>query len=62
MDKAPTWRATAIFTRDELEMLISDSRVPPDRQVLYALQGIAALRHGAAAGLRWKHYDPTSGW
>ncbi|KFA91379.1 hypothetical protein Q664_22240 [Archangium violaceum Cb vi76] len=35
MDKEPTWRATAVFTRDELEMLISDSRVPPDRQVLY---------------------------
>jgi integrase len=25
--------------------------------VLYALQGIAALRHGEAAGLRWLHYD-----
>jgi hypothetical protein len=41
-------------------MLISDSRVPPDRQVLYALQGIAALRHGEAAGLRWKHYEPNT--
>ncbi len=60
VDKDPTWRATAVFTRAELEMLISDTRVPPDRQVLYALQGIAALRHGEAAGLRWKHYDPNT--
>ena len=60
MDEDPTWRATAVFTRDELEMLISDSRVPPNRQVLYALQGIVALRHGEAAGLRWKHFDPNT--
>ncbi|MCY1080638.1 hypothetical protein [Archangium lansingense] len=30
MDEAPTWRATAVFTRDELEMLISDSRGGPE--------------------------------
>jgi len=58
-DKDPEWRATAVYTRDELEWLISDSRIPWDRQVLYALEGIAALRHGEAAGLRWKHYDST---
>ena len=62
VDKDPTWRATAVFTRAELGMLISESRVPPDRQVLYALQGIAALRHGEAAGLRWKHYDPATSY
>jgi hypothetical protein len=38
-------------------MLISDRRIPPDRQVLYALEGLAALRHGEAAGLRWRHWD-----
>ncbi len=27
--------------------------------MLYGLEGIGALRHGEAAGLRWKHYDPT---
>ena len=58
-DRDPEWRATAIFSRDELEMLISDDRVPFDRQVFYALQGIGALRHGEAAGLRWRHYDAT---
>ncbi|MBN1206725.1 MAG: hypothetical protein JXB05_17715 [Myxococcaceae bacterium] len=24
------------------------------------LQGISALRHGEAASLRWKHYDPNT--
>ncbi len=31
-----TWRRSAIFTRDELEALISDERIPMDRRVLYA--------------------------
>lgn len=59
IDKDPEWRATAVYTRDELEMLIADPRVPEDRQLLYALEGIAGLRHGEAAGLRWRHYDPS---
>jgi len=57
-DKDSEWRGTAIYSRAELEMLISDARIPWDRRVLYALEGIAALRHGEAAGLRWRHYDP----
>ena len=60
VDKDPTWRPTAIYTREELETLISDARVPEDRQVLYGIQGLGGLRHGEAAGLRWKHYDPTT--
>ena len=58
-DADPEWRATAIYSRDELTAMISDPRIPPDRQMLYALEGIGALRHGEAAGLRWRHYDPT---
>ena len=58
VDKDPEWRATAIFTRAELETLISDERLPGDRRVLYALLGIGGLRHGEAAGLRWRHYEP----
>lgn len=52
--------STAVYTRDEVEMLISDERITTDRRVLYALEGLAALRHGEAAGLRWRHYDPTA--
>ena len=56
-DKDPEWRVTAKLTRGELEMLISDERIPQDRQVLYALGGIGGLRHGEAAVLCWRHYD-----
>jgi integrase len=56
-DKDPAWRAGAIYTRDEVERLISDPRIPEDRRVLYALKGTAGLRHGEAAGLRWRQYD-----
>lgn len=45
------------FSRTELETLISDDRIPTDRRVLYALLGIAGLRHGEAAGLKWMHYE-----
>lgn len=58
-DKDPEWRATAIYTRDELEMLISDPRIPWDRRVVYALEGIGGLRHGEVAGLRLRHYDAS---
>lgn len=57
VDKDPEWRATAIFSRDELERLISDPRIPLDRRMNYALEGIAALRLGEAVGLRWRHYS-----
>ena len=56
-DKDPAWRAQAIYTREEVETLISDSRIPEDRRVLYALDAVAGLRHSEAAGLRWSQYD-----
>ena len=58
-DKDPEWRATARYSREELEILISDPRLPLDRRVFYALEGIAGLRLGEAAGLRFRHYDPS---
>ncbi len=48
-----------MFTRDEVETLISDARIPPDRQMVYALELLAGVRPGEAAALRWRHYDPT---
>lgn len=59
IDKDPTWRAGAIFTRAELEQIISDDRIPPDRRVLWAVLGLAGLRFGEAAALRWRAYDAT---
>ncbi len=58
VDKDPGWRATAVFERSELETLISDARIPEARRVIYAIEGIAGLRHGEMAGLRWKAYLP----
>jgi integrase len=57
VDKDPAWRANAIYTREEVERLLSDLRIPQDRRVLYGLKALAALRHGEAAGLRWRQYD-----
>jgi integrase len=59
VDKDPEWRATAIFTRDEVETLISHPEIPLDRRIVYALELLAGVRTGEAAALRWRHYDPT---
>lgn len=58
VDKDPSWRATAVFDRGELETLISDPRIPFARRMIYAIEGLAGLRHGEMAGLRWKAYLP----
>ena len=58
-DKDATWRAGAVFSRDELEQLLSDERVPEDRRVLNALLALAGLRFGEASALRWRNYDTT---
>jgi len=58
VDKDPEWRATAIYSRTEVERLISATELPPDRRVLYSLQALAGLRHGEAAALRWRQVDP----
>lgn len=57
VDKVKGWRGQAVYTRAEVEQLISDPRVPFDRQVFHALQALAGLRHGEAAGLSWGNYD-----
>jgi len=59
VDKDPAWRATAIYTREEVERLISDARIPEDRRVLYWLKALAGLRHEPAARLTWRQYDAT---
>lgn len=56
-DANPEWRNSALFTRTEAESLISDARVPADRRVLWGLMAAGGLRHGEAAGLRWRHVD-----
>src|SRR6185503_19914861 len=58
VDKDPTWRAGAIYELDELVRLLSDPAIPPERRMLNALKGLAASRHGEAAGLRWCNRFP----
>jgi integrase len=57
-DAAGFVRREAVYTRDELEALISDERVPQDRRVWYGLLGVGMLRTGEAAGLRWEKVQP----
>lgn len=59
IDKDPRWRSGAVFTRSEVEQLLSDNRLPPDRRLLYALLALAGLRFGEASALRWQSYDTT---
>jgi hypothetical protein len=61
IDKDPEWRSTAIFEREELIALVSNDRIPDDRRVQYALEGIAGLRHEEAAALRTRSYNPHRG-
>lgn len=56
-DKDPTWRALAVFTRFEVEQLISDERIPEDRRTLYALAFLTGQRFGELAACRWRDYD-----
>ena len=57
VDKDPEWRTAATYSVAEVERLISDTAIPPERRVMYAVKAIAGLRHGEVAGLRWRHYD-----
>jgi integrase len=59
-DKDPTWRPTAVFTREEVEALISNPAVRPDRRVLYGLLFLTGVRFGEVAALHWSDLDVTA--
>lgn len=56
VDQDPTWRHEAIYTRDEIEALLSDARIPLERRALYALKFFTG-RHTEAATCTWAQYD-----
>jgi integrase len=58
-DKDPAWRAQAIFTRAEIEQLLSDQRIPEDRRVIYALKFFCG-RHTEVLSSTWTRYDATT--
>lgn len=56
-DKDPKWRASAVFTRDEAEMLLTAPVIPLDRRVTYALGLLGGMREGEIAALKWEAID-----
>jgi integrase len=54
-DKDPGFRLRAVFSQDELVQLVTSPRLLMDRRVVYALKGLAGMRHGEVAQLRWDH-------
>ncbi|HEX7941294.1 MAG TPA: hypothetical protein VF488_05790, partial [Gemmatimonadaceae bacterium] len=50
---------SAVIGAGKMETIISDTRIPADRQVVYALELLAGVRTGEAAAPRWRHYDAT---
>jgi len=56
-DADPTWRGRAVFTRAEVEQLISDPHIPEDRRVLYALLFLTGMRFGELSDRKWSDLD-----
>ena len=60
VDQDPSWRKTAVFTRGEIEALLSDSRIPLDRRIFFAVLFFSAgERFGETAASTWRDYDPS---
>jgi hypothetical protein len=59
-DKNPTWRQTAIYTKEEVSALISDPRLLTHRQVSYALLFLLGVRSGEFVYRRWRDWDPKA--
>lgn len=59
-DRDPTWRSSAIFSRREVEQIISDERIPADRRALAAALLLAGPRIGEALEWRWSDYDAAA--
>jgi len=58
-DKDPTWRAQAVYTREEVEQLITDERIPEERRIVYAGIFLTGCRIGEWAARRWKDLEPS---
>lgn len=56
-DRDPEWRANALFSREEVELILSAPDVPEDRRLLNALLFLTGARLGEICGLRWRNLD-----
>lgn len=59
-DADPRWRAGAVFTREEVERLLSDREVELPHRVNYALMFLTGSRVGEVVALKWSDYDPAA--
>jgi integrase len=50
-------RDVGAWTRDELEALVADERVPEEHRVAYAIASFTGARVGEIAGMRWSDLD-----
>ena len=53
-------REVGAWSREEIETLISDERIPEDRRVAYAIAAFTGARVGEVAGLRWRDLDTAA--
>lgn len=58
LDKDPRWRAGAVYSKDEVEALISDHLGFWPQRVMCALMFLTGARVSEAAGLLWRDYEP----
>ena len=58
VDKDPRWRPTAVYRRDEVEVLISAPAIAEWRRVFYALLFLTGGRFGEISARRWRDYVP----
>lgn len=59
-DADPKWRKTAVFSKEEVELLIGSPLVPEVRRVLWALLFLGSMRIGEAADRRWSQIDESA--
>jgi integrase len=57
-DADPEWRPTAIFSREEVQTIVTSPEIPADRRVFYAVMFLSGLRFGEIAALKVRHYRP----
>jgi hypothetical protein len=57
-DADPEWRDTALFSKAEIQALVTDERIPWVRRVFYALEFLTGSRFGEVSALRIRHYHP----
>lgn len=56
-DKHDDWRQNAVFSRSEVETIISHENIPEHRRVRYAGLFLSGVRIGELAARRWRDYD-----